>query len=355
MKHPLVQILKFLLFFGLGFLILYLLYRSQNANYIAECALKGIPEAECNLLDKLYQDFRNAKVQWIIAILLCFMVSNLARAQRWLMLLKALGVKANFFNAFFTIMLGYFANLGLPRMGEVIRAGVFARYEKIPTEKVLGTVVVDRGVDVLSLLFAILLAFLLQFGVIYQFIQENINDSPFLSQNFLFIVIAGILLLLVTWFFRQSILNWKVMQRFRHVFSGFAEGIRSVKTLKKKGWFVFHTAVIWLMYYLMTYLCFFAFEPTSGLSPLAGLIVFVFGGLGIVFPSPGGMGTYHAMIIAALAIYDIPGDEGFSFANILYFSVQLFCNISFGLLALILLPIINKNRKQPTDTDVSQQ
>ena len=78
------------------------------------------------------------------------------------MLLDGIGYKANFANAFWTTMLGYFANLGIPRIGEVVRATVLARYDKIPVEKVLGTIVIDRGVDVLSLLFAIVLAALLQ-------------------------------------------------------------------------------------------------------------------------------------------------------------------------------------------------
>ena len=85
-----------------------------------------------------------------------------------------------------------------------------------------------------------------------------------------------------------------------------------------------------------------SFEPTAHLGAMAGLMVFVFGGLGIVFPSPGGMGTFHAMVITALTIYGIHGDDAFSFANIQYFSVQLFGTILLGIVGLIVLPIINK-------------
>jgi hypothetical protein len=78
---------------------------------------------------------------------------------------------------------------------------------------------------------------------------------------------------------------------------------------------------------------------------MAGLMVFVFGGLGIVFPSPGGMGTFHAMVIMALAIYGINGNDAFSFANIQYFSIQLLGCVLMGIIGLIVLPIINRKPK----------
>jgi uncharacterized membrane protein YbhN (UPF0104 family) len=83
---------------------------------------------------------------------------------------------------------------------------------------------------------------------------------------------------------------------------------------------------------------------------MAGLMTFVFGGLGIVFPSPGGMGTFHAMVIMALAIYGISGDDAFSFANIQFFSVQLFGCMLNGIIGLIVLPIINKKRNSHAST-----
>jgi hypothetical protein len=96
------------------------------------------------------------------------------------------------------------------------------------------------------------------------------------------------------------------------------------------------------MYYVMTYLCFFAFAPTSDLGLVAGLTVFVFGSLGIVFPSPGGMGSYHYLVGEALGFYNIGGADAFSFAMIVFISINLFCNIFFGLIFIILLPIIHK-------------
>ena len=145
------SLLQFLLFTGVGVLILYLVYRGQNASYIADCALKGIPDSECSLMQKLKSDFAGVNYWWILVIVSAFILSNVLRAHRWLILIRTLGVEARMSNAFFTIMVGYFANMGLPRIGEVVRAGLFAKYEKISAGKVMGTIVVDRVLDLLSL------------------------------------------------------------------------------------------------------------------------------------------------------------------------------------------------------------
>jgi len=100
-----------------------------------------------------------------------------------------------------------------------------------------------------------------------------------------------------------------------------------------------------LMYYLMTYLCFSAFAPTANLPLLAGLTVFVFGGLGMVIPAPGGMGSYQYLVTQALILYSVDGDNAFSFSMIIFVTVSA-CNIIFGIIAFILLPIYNK---QPTE------
>ncbi len=342
--------LQFILFTGVGVLILFLVYRSQNAAYIADCALKGIPDEECSLMDKLKADFASVNYWWIMAIIVAFIISNLLRAHRWLLLIKTMGTHGRMSNAFFTIMVGYFANMGLPRVGELVRAGLFAKYENIGPEKVMGTIVVDRILDLLSLLFAILLAFILQGSVLFAFFEDKIGSSVF-GKGWLYILIALVFLLLFFMYrFRRFIKQWSLYQKIHHLVEGFRDGLRSLRRVEKPWILFLDTVLIWLMYYLMMFLCFYSFEPTAHLGGMAGLMVFVFGGLGIVFPSPGGMGTFHLMVITALSIYGIHGDDAFSFANIQYFSVQLLGCMLIGIIGLIVLPIINKKPK-PNVTD----
>jgi uncharacterized protein (TIRG00374 family) len=345
------QVIQFVLFTGVGVLILYFVYKSQNEAYIAECALKGIPDSECSLLEKLKADFSGANYGWIALVILAFLMSNVIRAHRWLMLIHTLGRKGRLVNAFFTIMIGYFANMGLPRVGEIVRAGLFARYEAIGAEKVMGTIVVDRILDLISLLFAILLVIILQGNVLWDFFGNKIQDSILAEGWLYFLIGGGILLLVFIYRFRHVIKRWNLYLKIHHLVEGFRDGLRSLKRVERPWVLVLDTALIWLMYYLMMFLCFKAFEPTEHLRAMAGLMVFVFGGLGVVFPSPGGMGTFHAMVITALAIYGIHGDDAFSFANIEYFSVQLLGTILFGIIGLIILPIINKKANQNVPVD----
>lgn len=345
MKKTFINILKFLAFLSVGLVILYLVFQNQNEAYIAECALKGIAEEDCSLIQKILNDFASANYFWLGLILVSFLVSNVSRAIRWNMLMNQLDYKPKFINSFLTIMLGYFANLGLPRMGEVVRPATLSRYEGIPLEQVMGTVVVDRAIDVISILIVTALALFLQFDTLWTFLAENnslqeklSNATPLLAS----LAVLGMLGLGLIYFFWDKLMQSKFFQKIHTILLGFVDGIKTIARLDRPFLFVLHSINIWLMYYLMTYFCFLSFAPTAELSPVIALVVFVFGGWGIVIPSPGGMGTYHFLATTALGFYGVSGDDGFSWSNISFFTIQLGCNVSVGLLALLLLPIINK-------------
>lgn len=348
-QRALINILKAILFVGFGVAILYLLFRSQNADYQLYCEEQGIAPSDCNLFQKIIGDFKTVNYFWIGLVLLAFTISNISRAARWNMLLRPLGYQPKFINSFLTIMLGYFANLGFPRVGEVVRAGSLARYENIPAEKAIGTVVVDRIVDMMSLLIVIGLAFLLEFNTLWGYIRENVNlgdtDSILTNRYLWLLMTIGLSGLTILLYFRTQIITSKFGQKIINLLKGFLEGIRTISQLERPWLFVLHSINIWVMYYLMTYLAFFSFAPTAHLTPLVGLMVFVFGSLGIVVPAPGGMGAYQGLVTVALGIYGVEQSDGFSFANIVFFSIQIGCNVFFGLIALIVLPLINKGDK----------
>lgn len=353
MKAYIKSFLRFLLFLTLGVVILYFIYTSINASYIEDCALKGIPESECSLLDKLVDDFTSAHKGWLLVVLLTFMLSNIVRAVRWQMLFKPLGYDVSLGNSFFTIMLGYFANLGLPRMGEFIRAGAISRNENIPFERSMGTIVVDRIMDFICLGIMLVLGFLFNFAAIWQFIEE----SPLigLTAYWYVLIIVALIGLAFLWRFRKWLASEKKgpawLEKIKDIAKGFAEGLASVRKVDNLPLFLFYSGLIWLLYYLMTYFCFFAYEPTAHLPPVAGLIVFDLGAIGMVIPSPGGMGTYHYMLMQGLHLFGVDKVSGFAFANILFFSIQIFCNIAFGLLALAALPRLKKTNVEDQTED----
>lgn len=341
------KILQFLLFLGIGLSIMAWVFSSQNAAFQEQCRLDGTPADQCSLADKLLHDFSTVNLWWILAVLLAFTVSNFFRAWRWQMLLEPMGYRVRFANSLFTILLGYFANLFLPRMGEVVRAGSLARYEKIPMEKVMGTLVIDRLVDFLCLGGVVGLAFLLEGDTLWAFISQRKTDGSgggfFQNTLVQVLLISSVLGVVLVYLFRKKLAQIPLLQKIGGLLKGFADGLRSVFKLKNPGLFLFYSVGIWVMFYLQCWLNLKAFPPTADLGMSAALMVFVFGTLGFVIPSPGGMGTFHALCIAGLALYGISGSDGFSYANIAFFAVQIFYNFVAGFLSMWLLPRLNKN------------
>ncbi|MEM1124512.1 MAG: lysylphosphatidylglycerol synthase domain-containing protein, partial [Bacteroidota bacterium] len=141
---------------------------------------------------------------------------------------------------------------------------------------------------------------------------------------------------------RRPIQQSKFYEKIVNVLKGFWEGILSVKNLANPFLFIVYSILIWLAYYVMFYMYLPAFGPTEHLGFTVALMVFVFGTFGIVIPSPGGMGSYHFLVMAALALYGVTGSDAFSFANFSFFATH-FCNIVLGLAAVLFLPTINKN------------
>ena len=121
----------------------------------------------------------------------------------------------------------------------------------------------------------------------------------------------------------------------------FVEGFRSILKMKKKGWFIFHSISIWVLYYLMLYCVFFSFGFTSHLTPLAGLTVFVFGSFGMVAPVQGGIGPWHFMVREGLALYGVQRSDGEIFALLAHTSTTIMLLV-LGLIGLIALPFVNE-------------
>ena len=348
MNGKLANVLKFLGFLSIGVVILTLVFNNQNSAFQAQCVLDGISTDECSLLDKLASDLSTVKWVWLGLTLMVFMISNFFRAWRWQQLIEPLGKKVYFWNAFWSVMIGYFANLGFPRMGEVVRAGLLGRYEGIELEKVMGTVVVDRILDVLCLLVVTGIAFATQWETLSNLVIESRGASTG-GGDFGALLAKGIGILIVGaaivfWLFRKFA-HTAFVQKITKLATGFSEGFRSLTKVKNKPVLFMNTVGIWGCYFCMAYLPFFSFPPTELLGFDAALMVFVFSALGIVIPSPGGLGTYHFMVIQALALFSIAGDDAFSFANIMFFTLQIGVNVIFGIIGLIMMPILNNGKR----------
>ncbi len=329
------------------------LYNSQNAAFQEQLRLDGKPPRP--FINKLIDDFRSVNVFWIFMTLVTFSISNWSRAIRWNMLIRPLGYQPKTLNSFFAVNISYFTNLWMSRASEVVRASALAKAEGISVSRVMGTVVVDRILDMATLVLIVGFSFLVQYDILWQWLDQNMGSGDgkfrlFQHPLFLGLMAFGVVSMVLLYVLRKKIAQLPLVNRVWHIVEKFTEGLKTIKKIDNLPLFIFHSINIWVMYYFMTLLCFYAFAPTANLSAMAALTVFVFGTFGIVIPSPGGMGTYHFLAMSALTLYGISGEVGFSFANIMFCTIQLFYNIVAGILSIYLLNKFNK-KQHPLSTD----
>ncbi|HAH26108.1 MAG TPA: TIGR00374 family protein [Prolixibacteraceae bacterium] len=325
MKQNTLKTLKFLSFFLLGILLFWLVYKDQDINRI-----KSILSNEVNYF-------------WIVLSVILGLMSHISRTIRWNLMIEPLDHKPRTLNTFLAVMIGYLMNLALPRMGEISRCGVLSRYEKIPFTKLIGTVVLERLIDVLVLLLLLMIVIITQFGQVVEFLNNNpeVQDKLGKIMHSPILPIALVLLFLIVWFTRHKIKSSGLVKKGMGILNQFAEGFKSIRNINNKGAFIFHSLFIWVLYYLMLYCVFFSFEFTSHLTPLAGLTIFVLGSFGMVAPVQGGIGAWHFMVIEGLSLYGIDKADGKVFALVAHGSTTIML-IVFGLISLLVLPFINE-------------
>ena len=337
MKKTVIKILKFLIFFTLGIFIFWLIYKDQDIERI-----KSVLKNDVNYF-------------WVVVSLLIGLISHISRTLRWGLMIEPIGHKPRFVNTFMAVMIGYLMNMALPRMGEISRCGVLSRYEKISFTKLFGTVVAERLIDIISLLLLLLIVIFSQFGQMIRFLQHNpeiqhklisVFTSPVLITGFLAIVILAFL-------FRNAFKQTLIFKKIVAILINFKEGFVSIRSIKRKGWFWFHSAFIWFCYYLMLYAVFFAFDFTSDLNPIAGLTTFVFASFGMVAPVQGGIGAWHFMAIEALSLYGVAYENGVIFAFVAHASSTVMI-ILVGLISMLILPFINR-REDIADNEPSHE
>ncbi len=327
MKKTIVKILKFLAFFALGAFIFWLIYKDQDIERI-KSVLKN-----------------NVNYWWVVLSLIMGLLSHISRTLRWGLMIEPIGHKPRFINTFLAVMVGYLMNMAFPRMGEISRCGVLSRYEKISFTKLIGTVVAERLVDMISLLILLGIVIVSQFGKMIHFMTEN----PEIHEKLISVVkspylFVGVAVLLVLFFiFRKAFKHTAIFKKIIEIIQNFKEGFISIRSIKRKGWFYFHSVFIWLMYYFMLYVIFFSFDFTSQLSPIAGLTTFVLASFGMVAPVQGGIGAWHFMAKEALSLYGVANENGIIFAFVAHTSMTVMI-IIIGIIALLILPFINKRK-----------
>ena len=307
MKH-LLTFLKYALLLGISGALMWYAVRGQN-------------------LASIGHYIRTANYFWLGLSLLISALGYFSRAYRWQMQLNASSTPAPFWKVYHAMMVGYLANLVLPRMGEVIRCSVLRRTAGVPVQVALGTVVTERVIDVLMLLSLLGATLLLDFNTFWGFFNDKLlgGKADTIARNPMPLLIAGAIGLLLlagvgyTLFRNLERLRQNALFNKATLFvKGLLAGVFSILKLENKGLFLFHTFFTWFVYYILDYLAFFCFPETYGLGAKAGLAVLTFGAFGMAAPVAGGIGPFHVMVQGILLAYGISKEAGIAYALVVH-------------------------------------
>lgn len=307
-------------------------------------SLHQIPPQEW---DKFTKALAKSKFWLIIPIFFILALSHFIRALRWRLIMEPLGYKPSIKNTFLAVLIGYLANLAIPRLGEVLKCTLLAKYEKVPAEKIVGTIVAERAFDVISLGIVFLLALTLQFNVIkagWQQLQSG-GSTATTSNNNLFIIlgiIAFLVIVAVILFFTLRHKFESIISPIKKIIKGIWEGVISATKLKKHNLFFFYSFSIWFLYLLATYIGLYGTEGTASTFSTA-ISCLAYASIGMII-TPGGIGAYAFFMAKVLELNGIEYTLGLANGTLQWFS-QMIIVIVLGGLALIMLPFINKQAK----------
>jgi uncharacterized protein (TIRG00374 family) len=334
LKKGLLTAAKLFFFLGIGVFFIWIFMRNIS------------PEDK----KEIFYTFFHADYYWILVSMVIGLLSHVSRTMRWMILMEPLGYKPRFKNAFFGLMVGYLANLALPRLGEVTRCGVLTRYEKIPMQKSFGTVVTERAIDMISLLIVFILNLIINLDKFAKFKETSIAKNAIEKYHNLqhpgrlYIVTGLVIVALIVLFikFRHKISHYKFYKSIKSIIIGFIEGLKSLTKIKKPFWFFFHSVFIWFMYLLMAWVVFFSLPETGNLGLNVALAVLAFGSIGIIVVQ-GGIGIYPWIVAEILVIFYIPQTKGYAMGWLLWTGQTLMIIVS-GLISMIILPLINSKK-----------
>ncbi len=285
----------------------------------------------------IFYNIKNANYNFVILSIILGVLSHLSRAYRWKFLLAPMGYHPRYVNLTLAVMISYFANLGIPRSGEILRATTLSTYEKIPFENTFGTIITERIIDLLILIGFVLLALYLHYDLILNIVYGN-------KFSLTTILTAISLLLILFLFFSVFIkkINNPITTKIKSFFKGLVKGILTIKSIQNKSAFIFHTIFIWGMYLAMFYVIKWSLPETSFLGIDSLLPAFVVGGL-TISTTNGGIGIYPFSVAMILTSFNVSNDSGLSFGWIIWTSQTLMISI-FGSLSFFILPLVNSKK-----------
>ncbi len=320
--------MQFIIFLSLGIFLIWFSTKSFTANEI----------------NKVKQLVFNAKPIIIVPCILILVLSHYIRAIRWKMLIKPLGKSPGTLNVFLAVLTGFFFNLLFPRLGEVMKCTLLGKYEKIPVDNLIGTMVAERVLDLICLVLVIFLAISTQIDLVGGYAKElfdqilsKLNASP---TAILLMVMIFISLAVIFYVIYIKTRHSSFIIKIKNWMKGIVEGLVSVRQVENKPMFIFYTLAIWFLYLASIRVGFYAMQDLVHLGWVPSLSILTFGSFAMI-ATQGGIGAYQFAVQKTLLLYGAKEVSGLAFGWLLW-SVQTVMLFITGPISLILLFTLNK-------------
>ncbi|MFP4489724.1 MAG: lysylphosphatidylglycerol synthase transmembrane domain-containing protein, partial [Bacteroidales bacterium] len=231
MKDNIKQIVKLGFFISLSAILLFIAFRNINFSLVLE-------------------ELKNARYSWLIIALAASVLAFIIRARRWILLIKPLGYEPSLRSAYHALMTGYLFNFAAPRLGELTRCAALGRKEKIPVDKLFGTVIAERAFDLVSMLVIMLIMIAGRSRLMNSFFKDNVFSplggkiASTLTMPLPAVIIILLLVLaaatMVT-VYRRRLRKIKLFTRIGDILKGIYSGLKSFTAMKDRLEFIIHT------------------------------------------------------------------------------------------------------------------
>ncbi|MDR2859566.1 MAG: flippase-like domain-containing protein [Mediterranea sp.] len=289
--------------------------------------------------------FQKMNWRWMLLSLTFGACGYMIRGWRWKQVLEPMGVSPGTNNCVNAVFVSYAVGLLLPKLGEISRCGILAKYGNVSFMKSLGTMVTERLIDVLCIAVITIVALLFQQQVFNRFFAEtgiNLSNIPsgFTSLRF-YLILGGVVVAIALLLYLMYKLSFfkRLKKPALHVW----EGVMSLRGVKNIPLFTLFTVLIWFCYFMHFYIAFFCFPFTEHLSVWAGLVMFIGGTFSFIVPTPAGAGSWHFVIISMMSLYGVNITDAGIFALLVH-GIQTLSMILLGIYGMAMLSFLNKTK-----------
>ncbi|HMR92905.1 MAG TPA: lysylphosphatidylglycerol synthase transmembrane domain-containing protein [Chitinophagaceae bacterium] len=334
MKRRIKTILQYMFFFGLGFFFVWL----------------SVKDIDAEKWQQIRFALANANYLLVIPVFFILIGSHYVRSLRWRLLMEPMGYLPSRTNVFFAVMVGYLANQGVPRLGEVLRCTLLARYEKIPADKLIGTIILERMIDAVCLLMVFGITLAIQPGLYGQIINQVFHSKNEAGADdgagwlIPLLFIALVFIIVITWMVVKK-KSWSDLLRgVRQIIIRVMQGLGTIRHLRKRGQFILLTLLLWTLYLAGGWIGLQALQETQQYGVQQAFTILSAGSIGMIV-SPGGIGGCPLLIEGTMMLYGLSQPIAAAFGWLLWIA-QTFVVLVGGLISFSLLPWYNRRKNK---------